>query len=185
MDMKKKLLLVSLLVLPAVLLASSGHGEEASRYFAQTGRETDFWPRVINFTIFAALLWYLLANPIKSFFMERSEGIKSKLTEIEEKLKAAREEQQEAQARLDESLKRAEQIVEDAKKEAVILAEKIAQANAQELEALEKQYNEKIELEERKATREAIDEVLSENITTDDILLDSSKVVDIISRKVA
>jgi len=184
MDMKK-VLLFSLLLLPAVLLASGGHGEEASRYFAQTGRESDFWPRVINFTIFAALLWYLLASPIKNFFADRSEGIASQLKEIEQKLQAAKEEKKEAQARLDESVKKAEQIIEDAKKEAVIMARKIAEANAQELEALEKQYAEKIALEERKATREAIDEVLSENITTDDIMLDEAKVVDIISKKVA
>ena len=181
----KKVLLWSLIVLPAVVLASSGHGEEASRYFAQTGRESDYWPRVINFTIFAALLWYLLANPIKNFFKGRSEGIAGQLREIEEKLQAAKEEKKEAQARLDESVKKAEQIIEDAKKEAVILAQKIAEANAQELEVMEKQFNEKIALEERKATREAIDEVLSENITSDDIMLDESKIVDIISRKVA
>lgn len=181
----KKVLLLSLFVLPALLLANSGHGEEASRYLAQTGRESDFWPRVINFTIFAALLWYLLANPIKDFFSGRSEGIASQLKEIEEKLQAAKEQKKEAQARLDESITKAEQIIEDAKKEAVILARKIAEANTQELEAMEKQHAEKIALEERKATREAIDEVLSENITTEDIMLDEAKVVDIISRKVA
>jgi F-type H+-transporting ATPase subunit b len=184
MDMKKVLLL-SLLVLPAVLLASGHGGEEASRYFAQTGRESDYWPRVVNFTIFAALLWYLLANPIKNFFVGRSEEIASQLKEIETRLQAAKEEKKEAQARLDESVKKAEQIIEDAKKEAVILAQKIAEANALELEVMEKQYAEKIALEERKATREAIDEVLSENITADDIMLDEAKVVDIISRKVA
>jgi len=181
----KKVLLISLLVLPALLLASSGHGEKASHYLMQTGRESDFWPRVINFTIFAALLWYLLANPIKNFFTERKEGIASQLKEIEEKLQAAKNEKKEAQARLDESVKKAEQIIEDAKKEAAILAQKIAEANAQELEVMEKQYAEKIALEERKASREAIDEVLSENITTDDIMLDQAKVIDIISKKVA
>jgi F-type H+-transporting ATPase subunit b len=181
----KKVILISILLLPAVLLASSGHGEEASRYFAQTGRESDYWPRVVNFTIFAALLWYLLANPIKSFFVERKEGIASQLKEIEEKLQAAKDEKKEAQARLDESLKKAEEIIEDAKKEAVVLAKKIAEASVQELEVMEKQFAEKIAHEERKATREAIDEVLSENITADDIMLDEAKVVDIISKKVA
>ena len=48
----KKIILLSLLVVPAVLLASGGDAE-STRYFAQTGRETDFWPRVFNFVIFA------------------------------------------------------------------------------------------------------------------------------------
>lgn len=171
-------------MLPAILLASGGDAE-SSRYFAQTGRETDFWPRVINFTIFAALLYYLLANPIKNFFKGRSEGIAMQLNEIEKKLQAAKDEKKEAQNRLDESKKRAEEILADAKAEAILLAEKIATANQNDLALLDKQLEEKMSLEERKSAREAIDEILSDNITRDDIMLDEAKVVEIISKKVA
>ncbi|UPT77011.1 F0F1 ATP synthase subunit B [Sulfurovum sp. XGS-02] len=180
----KKIVLLSLLMVPAVLLASGGDAE-SSRYFAQTGRESDFWPRVINFTIFAALLYYLIANPIKNFFKGRSEDIATQLNEIEKKLQAAKDEKKEAQNRLDESKKRAEEILADAKAEAILLAEKIATANQNELALLDKQLEEKMSLEERKAAREAIDEILSENITADDIMLDEAKVVEIISKKVA
>ncbi len=180
----KKIVLLSLLMLPAILLASGGDAE-SSRYFAQTGRETDFWPRVINFTIFAALLYYLLANPIKNFFKGRSEGISVQLNEIEKKLQAAKDEKKEAQNRLDESKKRAEEILADAKAEAILLAEKIATANQNDLALLDKQLEEKMSLEERKSAREAIDEILSDNITGDDIMLDEAKVVEIISKKVA
>ena len=180
----KKLALFALLLVPAILLASGEHGE-ASRYLTQTGRETDFWPRVINFAIFASILYYLIANPIKNFFKGRREGIAGQLKEIESKLQAAKDEKKEAQARLDESLNKAAEIIEDAKKEAEILAAKIAEASENELAVLEKQFEEKITLEERKAARDVIDEVLSENITADDITLDETKVVDIISKKVA
>lgn len=180
----KQIVLWSLLVVPAVVLASSGDAE-SSRYFAQTGRESDFWPRVINFTIFASLLYYLIANPIKNFFKGRSEGIATQLNEIEKKLQEAKDEKKEAQNRLDESKKRAEEILADAKAEAILLAEKIATANQNELALLDKQLEEKMSLEERKAAREVIDEVLSENITVEDIMLDEAKVVDIISKKVA
>ncbi len=179
----KKLLLLSLWVLPIMLLAS-GDGE-SSRYFAQTGRETDFLPRVFNFVIFAALLYYLLANPVKAFFKSRTEGIAAQLKEIEEKLQAAKDEKKDAQTRLNESEKKAEQIIADAKNEAVVLAEKILQMNQNELHSMAKQAEEKMALEERKSAREAIDEVLSENITTDDIMLDEAKVVEIVSKKVA
>jgi len=181
----KKLALFALLLLPAILLASGHEGGEVSRYFTQTGRESDFWPRVINFTIFALILYYLVANPIKNFFKDRREGIAGQLKEIESKLQAAKDEKREAQARLEESANKAAEIIEDAKLEAKILAEKIADASVNELEVLEKQFAEKTALEERKAAREVIDEVLSENITTDDIALDESKIVDIISKKVA
>ena len=94
----KKIALLSLILIPAVVLASSGEAE-TTRYFAQTGRETDYWPRVVNFTIFAALMYYLLAGPLKKFFKDRKEGIASSLREIEEKLQAAKDEKKEAQAR--------------------------------------------------------------------------------------
>ena len=180
----KKIVLWSLFIVPAVLLASGGDAE-SSRYFAQTGRETDFFPRAVNFIIFAGLLYYLLANPIKNFFKGRTEGIAGQLNEIEAKLQAAKDEKKEAQNRLEESEQRAKEIIADAKAEAVILAEKIATANENELAVLDKQFEEKIALEERKSAREAIDEILSENITNDDIQLDEAKVVEIISKKVA
>ena len=180
----KKIVLLSLLMVPAILLASGGDAE-SSRYFAQTGRETDFLPRVVNFIIFASLLYYLLANPIKNFFKGRSEGIAGQLNEIEKKLQAAKDEKKEAQNRLDESEKRAEEILTDAKAEAILLAEKIATTNQNDLAILDKQLEEKMSLEERKSAREAIDEILSDNITADDIMLDEAKVVEIISKKVA
>ena len=180
----KKIVLLSLLVVPAVLLASGHASGEESRYFMQTGRESDFWPRVVNFAIFASLLYYLAANPIKDFFTGRSKGIANQLNEIEEKLQAAKDEKREAQARVDTSEKKAEEIIVDAAAEAKILAEKIAIANKNDLALLGKQLEEKIALEERKSAREAIDEILSENITNDDIMIDENKVVEIISNKV-
>lgn len=180
----KKIVLLSLLMVPAILLASSADAE-SSRYFAQTGRETDFLPRVVNFVIFASLLYYLLANPIKNFFKGRSEGIAAQLSEIEARLQAAKDEKKEAQNRLDKSEERAAKIIAEAKEEAILLAGKVAAANQNDLALLDKQFQEKTEFEERKAARETIDEILSENITNDDIMLDEAKVVQIISKKVA
>ena len=75
----KKIILLSLLVVPAALLASGSADGEVSRYFIQTGRESDYVPRLFNFIIFASLIYYLVANPIKGFFKGRSEGIAAQL----------------------------------------------------------------------------------------------------------
>ena len=181
----KKLALLSLLVVPAVLLASGHVDGETTRYFTQTGRETDFFPRIVNFTIFVALLIYLVASPIKDFFKGRTAGIAAQLNEIEAKLQAAKDEKKEAQARVSDAEKKADKIVADAKNEALLLAKKIVESNQNDLDLMGKQLEEKIVYEERKSAREAIDEVLSENISNDDIALDENKVVDIISKKVA
>ncbi len=181
----KKIVLLSLLMVPAILLASGAPEGEVSRYFEQTGRDSDYWQRVVNFTIFASILYYLLANPIKNFFSGRKKGIAAQLQEIEEKLQASKDTKKEAQARLDESEKKADQIVADAKNEAAILAKKIAESNEKDLILMGKQLEDKMSLDKRKSAREAIDEILSENITNDDIMLNEAKVVDIISKKVA
>lgn len=181
----KKIILLSLLVVPAALLASGHADGEVSRYFIQTGRESDFWPRIVNFSIWAILLYYLISNPVKAYFKGRSEGIETQLNEIEVKLQSAKEEKKEAQDRLDESSEKAAQIIEDAKNEATLMAEKIAQSNKKELALMEKQLEEKMIMEERKSARETIDSVLSDNLSNDDIMVDSKKIVEIISKKVA
>ena len=181
----KKIILLSLLVVPATLLASGAADGEVTRYFLQTGRETDFLPRVVNFIIWISVLYYLLANPVKDYFTGRSEDIAGQLNEIEVKLQAAKDEKKEAHTRLDESETKAAQIIEDAKSEAIFLAKKISEANENELNLMGKLLENKMLLEEKQSAREAIDSVLSENITNDDIMLDSAKVVDIISKKVA
>ncbi|MEA3491473.1 MAG: capsid protein p24 [Campylobacterota bacterium] len=182
--MIKKISILALLVVPTIILASSGHAEE-SRYFAQTGRETDFIPRIFNFLIFIGLLYYLLAKPIKDFFTGRQKDISDQLKEIEAKLQASKDKKREAELNLEESKKKADEILETAEKEAVILAAKISSNSDNELKALEKQYEEKSTLEERRVIREAISDVLSNNITTSDIPLDEKKVIDLIDKRVA
>jgi len=180
----KKIVLLSLLLVPAAIFASTADAE-GSRYLAQTGRETDFWPRIINFTIFVALLYYLIADPIKKFFQERKERIAARLKQAEKMLREAKEKLKEAQLRLEESEKKAKEILEDAKKETTLLVQKIEEETKFELKILEKQFEEKMTAEEKKATREVIKDVLGSNITPDDIALDAKKVVKLIVKKVA
>jgi F-type H+-transporting ATPase subunit b len=159
--------------------------EGSGHYEAITGRATDFLPRIFNFLIFAGIAYYLLANPIKNFFVGRREGISDQMKEIEAKLQASKEEKKEAEMRVEESRKKAEEIIKTAGKEAELLAAKIAAASEVELEALERQYEEKSALEKRRVIREAISDVLSSNINNDDIQLDEKKVIDLIDKKVA
>jgi len=178
----KQLLFVVAIIVPAILFANEGG---AGHYEAITGRSTDFMPRIFNFLVFVGIAYYLLANPIKSFFVGRQKGISDQLKEIEAKLQSAKDEKVEAETYLSDSRVRAEEIISTAKKEADILSEKIAKSSANELKAMEKQYEEKSLLEERRVIRAAINEVLNNNITIDDIPLDEQKVIDLIDKKVA
>jgi F-type H+-transporting ATPase subunit b len=180
----KKILLTTLLVLPALLLASSGE-HEVSRYFVQTGRHTDFVPRIFNFLVFAGLIYYLVASPIKDFFTGRTEGIAGQLNEIESKLQEAKEAQKSAEQAVVESEAKAKEILADSKKEAELLVQRMDEHRVKDLDLLEKLYEERIEHDERRMVKETIDAVLNDNITSDDIPLSEKQVVEIIARKVA
>ncbi len=174
----KNIALIATVLVPSLVLAS--HGEHHVTMF-----DSDFFYRVLNFAIFAGLIYYLVANPIKSFFVGRSQGIANQLKEIEAKLQASKNERLAAEENLAKAEEKAKEIVADASNEAKVLVAKIAEKNATLLSQLEKQALEKQELETKKAMRSTIDEVLNSGITNDDITLDESKVISLISNKVA
>jgi len=180
----KKISLALVALLPVLLLASGGE-HEASRYFMQTGREYDFGPRIFNFLVFAGLVYYLVASPIKAFFAGRTEGIAGQLNEIESKLQEAKEAQKSAEQALIDSEAKAKEIIADSEKEVKLLSKRMEETRANELELLEKLYEERMEHEERRMVKETINAVLNENITADDIPLSEKQVVEIIAKKVA
>jgi len=175
----KNIALIATVLVPSLVLA--GHGE----HHDVTMFNSDFFYRVLNFTVFAGLIYYLAANPIKAFFVGRSEGIAGQLEEIEAKLQASKNERLAAEENLAKAEEKAKEIISDAANEAKLLASKIAEKNEATLKILEKQALEKQALEVKKATRATIDSVLNEGITSDDITVDEAKVVSLISKKVA
>jgi len=182
--MVKKLLYVVFLMLPVLLMASGGE-HETSRYFAQTGRHTDFIPRIFNFLVFFGLIYYLVASPIKDFFRGRKEGIAAQLNEIESKLQEAKDLQKSVELALAESEAKSQEIIEESRKEVALLEKRMEEGRAKDLELLEKLYEERMEHEERRMVKEVISSVLDENISGDDIPLSEKQVVEIIAKKVA
>ncbi len=139
----KKILLIGLGV--ASLFASeavSGH--------------TDIVPRTINFVIFVALLWYLIGDKIKRFFAERKENIAKRFQEVEEKLKESKERKEALKAELIQTKQLAEEIRQNAQKEAELIAEKIKQQVEEEIALLQKHFEEFKENEIKKAKQEAV-----------------------------
>ena len=179
MRIKNIALIIATVLVPSLVLAGHG-GEHHTTMF-----NSDFFYRVLNFSIFAGLIYYLVANPIKAFFIERSEGIANRLEEIESKLQASKNERLAAEENLAKAQEKAKEVVADALNEAKILATNIAEKNAALLSQLERQALEKQELETKKAVRNTIDDVLNNGITNDDITIDESKVISLISNKVA
>jgi F-type H+-transporting ATPase subunit b len=175
----KNIALVATVLVPSLVLASGAEHHDVTMF------NSDFFYRVFNFTIFAGLVYYLVANPIKEFFVGRSEGIANRLKEIEEKLQATKDAQKEAETKLLEAEAKAKEIIADAENEAKILSRNIAEKNENALSVMEKQAVDKQSLESKKATRATIANLLNNGFENDDIAVDEAKVVSLISKKVA
>jgi len=181
----KALLVFGAVLLPAFLFGSEDLAAMAEQYHAVSGRYTDYIPRIFNFLIFSGLAYYLVASPVKSFFANRQKEISDQLNAIEKKLQEAKDARKNAELALEQSRKKAEEIVEDTQKEIELLRSKFAETTEKELALLDKQQAEKEELEERRMVRETIDAVLNENISADDIPMTADRVIDIVAKKVA
>jgi len=172
-----KYLLTIVMLLPVLAFASE-HAAEAEG-------GTDIVPRTINFLIFAAILYYLIADKIKAFFKERTSGIATQLTQIQEKLNSVKEQKEEALKEAEEAKHKAKELVEIAKKEAEMLAERIESGAKEEAEHLKKALAERMEIEEKKMTKEVVAEVIDEMFAAGKISLSNDDFVKIIKKKVA
>jgi len=167
---------LSLLLLPAYALAS-GDAE------ASGSGETDIFWRVINFAIFFGILYYLLADTIKTFFKEREEGIAGRLSAVEEKLKEAKAEKEAAAQKAKDAGTASADLIEVAKKEAELMVSKINETLVHDKEQLEKSYADRIDIEAKKMKKEVVNEVLEDMFKSDNI--SNEDMLNIIKKKVA
>jgi len=164
-----------LLFVPLFLFGS----EEAAK------EGTDIVVRVINFVIFAAILYYLVADKARAFFSGRTKEIAEKLSSVQEKVKKTKELKQEAAKKFQNSQAEAEELIEIAKKEAEIQIEKLKENFTQDIKNLEKSYEDKKEVLEKKMSEEVVSNVIDELFGSNGISLNEDELVSIISKKVA
>ncbi|WP_419776908.1 F0F1 ATP synthase subunit B [Malaciobacter marinus] len=171
----KKILLLGLALSPIALLAS-GEGAET---------DYDIIQRTVNFIIFAGILWYLLADKIKAFFADRSLSVQSELDKVQDTLKASQSKIDSANKQLEEAKVLAAEIVENAKTDVDSIKQKVAATVDAEIAQLEKNFDEKINIEVRKAKKEVVAEVLEELFNSGDVELTQEELSNIVLKKVA
>lgn len=147
--------------------------------------ETDIVERTINFLIFAGILYYLLADPIKNFFTGRTKGIADELEKVQEKLRESKQAKEAAELKIEEAKKFAEDLMVTAKKENKILNEKIMQQCENDLENIGKQNVALMELEQRQMIREVVDSIMEEVLAEESAGFDKEAMAQIIMKKVA
>jgi len=144
--------------------------------------DTDFIPRLINFVIFVGILWYLLADKVKTFYANRSKSIADSFSEIETKLKESKAQKETLKQKVEEANKKAEEIITTAKKESDIIKSKILETTKNEIAMLDKQFEEQKAYEESKMKKEVVETYLKNLVK--DIHLSSEEVANIVTKKV-
>ena len=162
--MKSKILL---LLCPFVLMADGGY---------------DIVPRTINFIVFAAILYYFIANPIKNAYKGRIAGIAARLDNIEQKDSKAKKD--DALRRVEEAKANAASLVETARKEAVLISERIKEETRQEVANLEKSFQDQKEFEKRRMVKSVVGEILNEIFASDSVKMDQSELINIMLKRV-
>ncbi|NCB12963.1 MAG: F0F1 ATP synthase subunit B [Erysipelotrichia bacterium] len=170
----KRILLLGLALVPVALFASEG---------AETNY--DIVQRTVNFIIFAAILWYLLADKIKAFFSARSLSIQAELDKVQDTLKASQDKVADAQKKLEEAKKIAAEIVESAKADVDSVKQKVATAVDVDIANLNKNLEEMMKVQTSKVKKQVVAEVLEELLSSENIKLTQSELANIVLKKVA
>ena len=146
---------------------------------------TDIVQRTVNFLLFAGLVWYLVGEPVKSFFAGRSQAVADDLKKVQDKLNESIALKKEAEAKVVEAEKYAEELTAVSKKENKIINDNIMKQCEADIEALIKQNVSKQEFEERRMVREVVEDILRETLNQSADTFDKEAMANVILKKVA
>jgi F-type H+-transporting ATPase subunit b len=168
-------LLITVLMLSTYLFGSDAAAEGS----------TDIVQRTVNFLIFAGILYYILAEPIKNYFGGRSAGIASELDKVQERLKESKNIKEAAEHKIEEAERFVNELNEVTKKECKILSDKVMTQCDQDLDVMQKQSDSLMALEKRQMVRNVVNEVMGDVMSASDASMDSNAMTDILKKKVA
>jgi F-type H+-transporting ATPase subunit b len=146
---------------------------------------TDIIQRTVNFALFAGLVWYLVAEPVKNYFTSRSQAIADELKKVQDKLNESIALRKEALVKISDAEKFAEELAITSKKENKIIGDNILLQNEADLENLLKQYKTSTDFEQRKMVRKVVEEVLDVVLSQSSDGFDKEAMANVILKKVA
>jgi F-type H+-transporting ATPase subunit b len=169
----KKILFTLSVIVPLSLFANDTHVE------------TDMLERSVNFLIFGAIIYYLLADKVKTFFVDRTSSIQSDLDKVQDLLKASEARVNEVKLEVEQAKDIAKELIESANNDVDKIKNKIEVNLEQEIAFLSKSFDEKTELETKKIKKEVVESILNELLSNKNIQLSQDELTNIISKKVA
>lgn len=172
----KKILFTLLSLSVAVLASSDAHVDSGT---------TDIVPRTINFLIFAGVVYYLVAEPIKGYFTGRSKAIADEQNKVKEKLEESKKAKELAKSEIEAANKFAQELEVTSKKENKILNDNIMTQCDSDLQNLEKQNVVLMDFEQRAMKREVVDTVMNDVMTQENENFGKEAMAEIVMKKVA
>ena len=145
----------------------------------------DVVARTINFVIFAGILYYFIANPIKNAYKGRIEAIEKKMTQSRNKILEAQRKEEEARAKAEKMKVQAAEFIENGKVQAKLLKEKIERDAEAAIKILNDSFAEQKEFARRDSVRKTVASVLDNAFSDKDIAVSEQALVDIIKKKVS
>jgi len=130
-------------------------------------------------------LYRFIAEPIKNFLKDRSNGILNLLKSIQEKVNESKKIKEEALSNLEASKVLAQNIIEDAKKEAELLALRIQEDFENELKIMQKYYEDKQDIQRRKMVKLVISETIDSLLDKELESFNNKELINIVIKKVA
>ena len=146
---------------------------------------TDIVQRTVNFLLFAGLVWYLVAEPMKNFFAGRSQGIADEMQKVQDKLRESLDLKKDALTKITEAEKFAEDLLVNAKKENKVLNDSIMTQCDIDLDTLDKYQIGLIDFEQRRMVREVVESILDEVLEQSNEDFDKKAMANVILKKVA
>jgi len=169
----KKILFIMLVASPLALLANDSNVQ------------TDILERTVNFFIFAAIIYYLLADKLKTFFTDRTKSIQAKLDKVQDMMKESEKKVIDAKQEIENAKKIADELVSSANSDIEAIKRKVEVAMEKEIANLSKSFDEKTELETKKVKREVVQSVLDQLLSNENIDLTQEELTSIVLKKVA
>ncbi len=169
-------ILVFMLMISTYAFASGGSAE---------GAGTDIVQRTVNFVLFAGLVWYLVAEPVKNYFVSRSQAIADELKKVQDKLNETLALKKEALSKISDAEKYVDGLAISLKKENKIINDSIMTQCEGELETLSKQHTVMKEFEQRKMVRNVVKDVLNQVLAQSSDDFDIEAMANVILKKVA
>ena len=146
---------------------------------------TDIVQRTVNFLLFAGLIWYLIAEPVKNYFASRSQSIADDLKRVQDKLNETIALKKDALAKISDAEKFAEELAVSSKKENKIINDNMMVQCDAELETLTKQQSSATEFAQRKMVRTVVEDIIDEVLTQSSDSFDKEAMANVILKKVA